>query len=164
MDKSLKVSTHFTLGEATVTNTGLDNTPDATQLANIKYVATVYLDNLVVRLAKFLGHAVDFDISSWFRSKTVNLKVGGSATSSHCKGLAVDITEKHISVIALFKFIIENFEYDQVIYEKHGDDEWVHWGFEKKSKSKRFRKQIMTSLAKGKYIAISKQEALEMVG
>jgi len=165
MDKSTKISNHFNLGEATVTNTGLDNTPNDVQLANIKYVAIVYLDNLVARLSKYLKHSVDFDISSWFRSKAVNEapSVKGAETSSHCKGLAVDINEKHMTTLELFQFILINFEFDQLIYEKHGNKKWVHWGLEKKSRSKNFRKQIMISTAPGKYQTLTKQEALELI-
>jgi len=162
MDLLQRISNYFQLKEAVVTNTGLDNTPNDAQFANIKYVAIAYLDNLVVRLSKYLKHSVDFDISSWFRSKAVNEAVGGSETSSHCNGLAVDINEKHMTTLELFQFILINFEFDQLIYEKHGNKKWVHWGLEKKSKSKNFRKQIMVSTATGKYQILTKQEALAL--
>ena len=164
MDLLQRISNYFQLKEAVVTNTGLDNTPNDAQFANIKYVAIAYLDNLVVRLSKYLKHSVDFDISSWFRSKAVNEapSVKGADTSSHCKGLAVDINEKHMTTLELFQFILINFEFDQLIYEKHGNKKWVHWGLEKKSKSKNFRKQIMVSTATGKYQILTKQEALAL--
>ena len=57
------------------------------QAANIKYTA-VRSD----QLRRLLGRPLI--VTSWYRSGKVNRKVGGSRTSAHSSGLAVDVLLK----------------------------------------------------------------------
>jgi hypothetical protein len=119
------LSEHFTLDEFTLSQTaarlGLDNSPDAEALKNLKRLAESLEE---VRSA--LGN-VPILISSGYRSPTVNKAVGGAANSAHMSGLAVDFTAPQFgSVLATAKAIAKSgIEFDQVIFE-YG--RWVHLG------------------------------------
>lgn len=83
----MQLSPHFSLAELTASQTaarkGLDNTPDAV----IKNNLTITAANLE-NVRALLKHPII--ISSGYRSPAVNRAVGGSATSAHTKGWAVD--------------------------------------------------------------------------
>ena len=68
-------------------------------------------------------------VNSFFRSEALNIKVGGSKTSQHCKGEAFDIDALNgITNKELFDYILNNLEFDQLIWE-YGDEknpDWVH--------------------------------------
>lgn len=49
------------------------------------------LQNLRAKLAEKLGKTVSININSGYRTESHNVKIGGSKTSKHCKGLAADI-------------------------------------------------------------------------
>ena len=86
-----KISRYFTMGEAvdsaSAKKYGIDNTPSKHLAANIRYTA-VRLD----KFRKLLGRPIQ--VSSWYRSSRVNRRVGGSDSSAHQSGLAVDIMLK----------------------------------------------------------------------
>ena len=82
-------------------------------------------------------------VSSFFRSLLLNNAVGGSKTSQHVKGQAIDMqgTGK-VTNKMIFDYIKENLDFDQLIWE-FGDDEnpaWVHVSYVSKEKN---RKQIL---------------------
>lgn len=68
-------------------------------------------------------------ITSGFRSLKVNLLVGGSMTSQHCKGMAADFHVLGKSTQEVFQDIkvgkIEGLKFDQLINESG----WVHISF-----------------------------------
>lgn len=80
-------------------------------------------------------------ISSGFRNPTLNRRVGGSSTSFHLLGLAVDCHPKTGSIMKLAQTVIESgVEFDQLILEyvtkKNGeitDCKWLHIGFGRQS-------------------------------
>lgn len=135
MQATDKVSDHLTLKECIKSNTatkfGITNLPTPEHLQNIKDWAT----NLFESLRKGLGGNPIF-LSSMYRSKELNSKTpGASSTSFHSKGKAGDLddtfgfsTNKEI-----FKYIYENLDYAELIWE-HGDDknpDWVHVAWSK---------------------------------
>lgn len=68
-------------------------------------------------------------ITSGFRCKEVNEKVGSSDKSQHMKGQAVDFVIKGMTPEQIIDIIIKNnIEYDQLINEY---DKWVHISFVK---------------------------------
>jgi hypothetical protein len=75
---------------------------------------------------------VPIHISSGYRSKELNAKIGGSATSQHCKGQAVDIdmdnSTNGVTNADVFNFIKDNLPFDQLIWEFGNEDnpDWVH--------------------------------------
>lgn len=83
--KNVKLSRNFTLSEFVKTSTGLDNLPDAEEITNIQLL----VNNVLQPLRDAIKRPVY--ISSGFRSSLVNIKIGGSPTSSHTKGQASDI-------------------------------------------------------------------------
>ena len=91
IDKNEKISKYFTMGEATYSSTairrGIKNTPSWSERTNIRYTAR-RLDEV----REILGRPVV--VSSWFRSARLNRAVGGSSSSGHRKGMAVDIILK----------------------------------------------------------------------
>lgn len=131
--KDEKISRYFTMGEAVHSDTakkyGIDNTPSKQQAANIKYTA-VRLD----QLRRLLGRPLV--VSSWYRNRKVNRKVGGSDSSAHSTGLAVDILLKKGAQYKEFQKVVKStMKYDQLIYyPKKGH---LHIGFRKNMKKER---------------------------
>lgn len=119
----LYVSSNFTLAEATVTNTGLDNSPSVDELQVLMRTA-----DQMERVRKLLGDN-PIIVNSWFRSDAVNTKVGGVPNSQHRLGEAVDFTcpkfGSLIEVVQALKSNSANLQYDQLIYEPS----WVHISF-----------------------------------
>ena len=104
---------HFTLAELTHTDhRTLDNTPNATELANLQRLAE-FLETVKTTLG---GKAVM--ISSAFRSKAVNDAVGSRDTSQHRQGLACDFRVPGMIPDAVVRMIIAaKLPFDQIIRE-----------------------------------------------
>ena len=64
-------------------------------------------------------------INSGYRSPEHNKKVGGSPTSQHITGQAVDLVPIKTDIDTVFSLIIREFKYDQVILEKK-NSRWIH--------------------------------------
>ena len=108
----------------TANRLGLENKPNEEQLANMKTIA----EKVFQPLREWVGGPVK--INSFFRSPNLNKAIGGSKTSQHCKGQAIDFDDNfgYKTNAEMFKYIRENLDYDQMIWE-FGDDEnpnWVH--------------------------------------
>lgn len=152
-----QISKYLTLAEAIKSQTairkGIDNTPDAEQLENMKYVATEIFD----KVRDFVGGPLN--ASSFFRSKKLNDAIGGSSTTSqHMKGEAIDIdcdTFGNGTNNEVFEFIMNKLDKDQVILEypnEKGDPAWVH--VSKVRPPKKNRNQVLVKL-KDRYIPYS---------
>ncbi len=129
MNNSDHISKWVTYGEATHSDTAarkdIPNIPDATQLANMQYVASKIFD-------KVRDHfGVPIIASSFFRSPALNSQVpGASQTSQHMKGEAVDMLLPGRNA-ELFKWVLGNkdiLDFDQMIWEYGTIKEpaWVH--------------------------------------
>jgi len=134
---------HFTLEElcysATAVRKGLDNTPTPAVLANMEKVAAA----LEIIRAHFDR---PIKVTSCYRSPAVNLAVGGSMTSAHRYGLAVDFEVQgveHFDVCIAIPHLIPDF--DQCIYE-FGPSGWVHLGLSNNGG----RGQCLTAVKEGK--------------
>lgn len=118
------ISTHISWNEATQTNTGLPNIPNDTQLKAMKLLATKVFEPLRV----LIGGPIK--INSFYRSSAVNKKIGGSKTSQHCanNGAAIDLDGIGITNAKLGCLIMENLDFDQLIFEKptSGEPAWIH--------------------------------------
>ena len=139
----VNLSKNFTLQEyiksQTALRQGIDNTPSEEHLASAKK-----LFELVVQPVR--DHFGVTVINSGYRGPALNAAVGGSATSQHCKGEAVDIECPGTPNYDVAKWIEDNLDYDQLILEFYTpgipDSGWVHVSY----KSEGNRKQSLTAM------------------
>jgi len=75
-----------------------------------------------------------------YRSPELNKAVGGSMTSQHCKGQAMDIDDKygHATNAEMFEFIRDNLSFDQMIWEFGNSEnpDWVHVSYVSEEKNR----------------------------
>ena len=146
----MKLSEHLDLAEVTRSDSakrkGISNMPTPEHLENFKKLAL----NIFEPIRKHFG--VPIMISSGYRSKALNTAIGGSLTSQHCTGEAIDIdmdgTANGVTNKMVFEFIKSNLNFDQLIWEfgtKEAPD-WVHVSFESTGKQ---RKQILRAIKSG---------------
>ena len=123
------ISEHITYEEATNSSTAtrlkIRNEPDEATLYRMKILA----EECFEPLRKWYGKPIR--INSFYRSPELNKAVGGSTTSQHCKGEAIDISagskEENKN---LFYWVKANLVFDQLINEY--DFTWVHISFRHK--------------------------------
>ena len=115
----MNLSEHFTLEELTATShREFDNTPNATEIANLTRLAA-----MLEQVKAVLG-GKPVMINSGFRSKQVNDSVGSKDTSQHRIGCAADIRVPGMTPNEVVKAIIaSDIGYDQLIREF---DSWTH--------------------------------------
>jgi hypothetical protein len=110
-----------------------------------------HLDNLVsIALNVFQPirdhFLVPIHISSGYRSVALNKAVGGSNTSQHSKGQALDIDMDGTKITnkQIFDFIKDNIEFDQLIWEFGTDKnpDWVHVSYAKGKNRKQILKAV----------------------
>ena len=123
-----KISKHISYKEATFSQTAtrkdIDNTPSEEVLQRMKTVA----DNIFEPLRAYVGGPIK--INSFYRSIMLNTAIGGSKSSQHTRGEAIDLDDTLgcMSNKDMFTFIKDELDFDQLIWE-FGDDEnpaWVH--------------------------------------
>ena len=71
-------------------------------------------------------------VTSWYRCKELNTAIGGSKTSAHMRGLAVDFkpSYKWTLYAAFDKLAQSDIPFDQLIEESTRDGaRWIHIGF-----------------------------------
>ena len=144
----MKLSQHFDLSEFTRSESakreGLDNTPTAEHLENIKILCEKVLEPIRLRFGSI-------NISSGYRGKMLNHFIGGSVNSDHCVGRAADIdmddSGSGVTNKEIFDYIKDNLEFDQVINEFNYS--WVHVGYRQGAN----RKQVLKAVKeKGKTV------------
>ncbi len=138
-----QLSKYFALSEMTVSQSaarrGLKNIPFGKQLDNLRSTA-----EKMDAIREMLGKPVL--VSSGYRNAEVNALVGGSKTSAHLQGLAVDFTcPGYGNPLAVAKAVLAmGIEFDQLIHE-YGS--WVHIGFAEPGKPS--RRQTLTINKRG---------------
>ena len=140
----MKLSPNFSLEELTFSQVasrrGIDNTPSAKVKDNLERLA-LFLE----QVRKVVNKPIS--ISSGYRSKEVNESVGGSKTSQHCFGQAIDIdmdgTPNGVTNKMVFDFIKDKLPFDQLIWEfgTNENPDWVHCSY-----SDRNRKQVLKAI------------------
>ena len=117
----MNLSKHFTLEELTLSDyairNDMDNTPDADVVLNLATLCKHVLEPLREIVKR------PIQITSGYRSRFVNLGIGGSKTSQHIEGKAADIVVPNMSIDELFDIASKFVEYDQVIHEF---GRWLH--------------------------------------
>ena len=126
----MKLSTHLDLSEVirsdSAKRNGISNMPTGEHIANFMLLA----EKIFEPIREHFG--VPIHISSGYRSKELNAKIDGSATSQHCKGQAVDIdmdnSANGVTNADVFNYIKDNLPFDQLIWEFGNEDncDWVH--------------------------------------
>ena len=205
INKTIKLSEHYTLGEMTKTSTGMMNIPSRVSIENLKRVCG-WLEALRCRYNQRyvlggsssspklgedrrglnerqvspssdhpevtaapssdhpaltgtppnLGGEKDTEepivITSGYRSPEVNRKVGGSATSNHLTGCAVDIRVYGIEQALRYAVILMDYadetrqDYDELLIERNRSGRyWVHFAV-RPPKSQNRRKTAMLSV------------------
>ena len=124
----MKLSTHLDLSEVirsdSAKRNGISNMPTKEHIANFMLLAEKIFEPIREHFD------VPIRISSGYRSKELNAKIGGSETSQHCKGQAVDIDMDGTSLTnkQIFDYIKDNLPFDQLIWEFGNEEncDWVH--------------------------------------
>jgi hypothetical protein len=122
----MNLSTHFTLEEMTASQTaarnGIDNTPPADVIENLKRTAAG------LEQVRIVLNANAIKISSGYRCPDLNAAVGSKPTSQHITGQAADFTCAAFGrPQAIMRAILASrLDFDQLIHEF---DAWVHISF-----------------------------------
>jgi len=141
----MQLSEHLTLEEVTNSDTakrlGIDNSPTPEHLANLKQTALHIFDPIRNHFNK------PIHISSGYRSAALNAATPGSSkTSQHALGEAFDLDQDGMNTgitnVMIFKYIKDNMDFDQLIWEygTSSTPDWVHVSWESTGKQ---RKQIL---------------------
>lgn len=124
----MKLSTNLSLSEVirseSAKRNGISNMPTKEHISNFMLLA----EKIFEPIREHFG--VPIRISSGYRSKELNAKIGGSSSSQHCKGQAIDIDNDGTSITnkQVFDYIKDNLPFDQLIWEFGNEDnpDWVH--------------------------------------
>jgi zinc D-Ala-D-Ala carboxypeptidase len=144
----MQLSKNLALAEVTRSETakrkGISNMPTPEHIENFKKLA----ENVFQPIREHSG--VPIHISSGYRSKALNTAVGGSLSSQHCKGEAIDIDMDGTSITnkQIFDFVKANVNFDQMIWEFGTDanPDWVHVSYNSDGAQ---RKQILKAVKSG---------------
>jgi len=141
----MKLSKNLYLSEVTKSRTakrlGISNEPTKEHLVNLQILA----EKIFQPLRDYYNSPIY--ISSGYRSKALNEAIGGSKSSQHCKGQAIDIDRDAYSLPnngQIFEFIKNNLEFDQLIWEfgSNTNPDWVHVSYNTNGSQ---RKQILVA-------------------
>jgi len=138
INKSMKLSEHFSLGELTKTSyhTTDGNIPSHVAIENLRNICENWLEDLRYSQNTLYGDKEDdipIIINSGYRSEEVNLKCGGAKGSNHLTGCAVDIKcygpEQMIRMAGILLDIADGTkrDFDELILEKRGSTYWIHF-------------------------------------
>ena len=159
LNKNMKLSEHFTLGELTKTSykTEDENIPSRVAIENLKNLCENWLEDLrysynilykstVAEPAEAQGPSEGIIINSGYRSPEVNKRAGGSATSNHLTGCAVDIRvggfEQAIRYASILLDISDGTkqDFDELYIERNSAGRyWIHFAVRPKDNRRKTR-------------------------
>jgi hypothetical protein len=129
----MRLSAHFDLAEFTRSESakrhGVSNEPTPEHLENIKVLCEKVLEPIRMKFGPI-------NISSGYRSKTLNHFIGGAVKSDHSVGCAADIdqdgTGSEYTNNDVFHYIKNNLKFKQLIAEfpVNGKLGWVHVSYD----------------------------------
>ena len=136
INKQIKLSEHFTLGELCKTSarTPDGNIPSHIHIENLKRLCG-WLEMLRSEWNKRYGEGNDpIIINSGFRSPEVNKTIGGVATSNHLTGCAADIRVAGIEQLIRYATILLDIsdesqeDFDELLIERSPKGTyWLHF-------------------------------------
>jgi hypothetical protein len=137
----------FSWAELTRTSTGLPNEPGPKERTNLTVLVQCVLDPLREHLGKPVR------VTSGYRSPEVNSRIGGSKTSAHMTGEAVDVKVDGLDahgVVEALRLCDPSGGWDQVIAYAPSRGGHVHIGIRSGAWS-RHRQQVLWAPASGGY-------------
>lgn len=157
----MKISEHLSLAELIVSDSakrnGISNMPTETHLKFLRTLAERIFDPIRSHFN------TPIYISSGYRSEALNKAVGGSKTSQHCKGQAIDIdmdgSNSEITNNEIFHWAKANLKFTQLIAEfpdSDGNLGWVHIGYD----AQNLKNEIIIALSNKKYVSYKGNEKL----
>jgi hypothetical protein len=157
----MKISEHLSLSELTVSDSakrnGISNLPTETHLSFLRVLA----DKVFEPIRNYFNTPIF--ISSGYRSEALNKAIGGSKTSQHCKGQAIDIdmdgSNSEVTNNKIFHWAKANLKFTQLIAEfpdKEGNLGWVHIGYD----AQNLKNEIIIALSNKKYVPYKGNEKL----
>ena len=133
----MKLTKNFSLEEMYRSDTAqrcdIDNKPQTEEVVeNLRALCLEVLQPLRDHLGKPVV------VSSGYRCKDLNKKVGGVENSQHLKGEAADIKVRdREDLIDVMRYIMDETDFDQLIREKSGSTEWVHVSHKRNGNNRR---------------------------
>lgn len=149
-DKEMKLSDNFKLKEFTNSHTAVECG------INNDNVDPIIIENMKTLCEKVLEpirreFKIPIIITSGYRCMTLNIKVGGVKNSQHIKGEAADFKVfKSLSGISIpdsetlrsiYKWMVDNLEFDQLIWEVRQSSKWIHVSYKRTGVN---RQQVFT--------------------
>ena len=121
---SIQITEHFSLDELTTTNN------KKLRDKNYQYgLSKMTQMNILAHFCEQVRLVVGcpMKITSGIRCEELNTLVGGSKTSQHLKGEAIDFIPTKIKIQTAFKKIrTSKLDFGQLIIEKSGKSEWIN--------------------------------------
>jgi hypothetical protein len=141
--QEMKIGKNISYNQAIKSDTairlGIDNTPSATAVEAMTLLCEKVIDPLYEVFPSMT-------FNSFYRSPKLNTAIGGSATSQHVRGEAIDLDSKDNAFNKdIFDYIVKNLDFDQVIAEypdKEGKPSWVHVSYKKTGNRKQILKAV----------------------
>jgi hypothetical protein len=152
----MKISDNISYKEAVYSRTAqrrdIYNHPENKQVDNMRLIA----NQVFQPLRAWVGGPIK--INSFFRSPELNTAIGGSTKSQHCQGQAIDLDDTfgRATNAEMYKFIKENLDFDQMIWEFGDDDnpDWVHVSYVSENKNRNRCLKAYKKNNKTKYMVI----------
>ena len=150
VEEKMNLSKNLTLEEAITSQSALrlkiDNTPTPEVLVRMELISKEVFQKVREHFNKPIR------VSSFYRCPKLNKAIGGSKTSQHMTGEAIDIQGTNgLSNSEIFEYIKNNLEFDQLIWEygTTSNPAWGHVSYVSKERG-RNRKRVFSIGVKNK--------------